>query len=1109
MRLGFVFALIFLFISLFGQTNEVLLPAKEKNVWGFIDKHGSWKISPQYDQCHPFKNREYTWVLQDGKSFLINKKGQQITELSVTDISFIYGDMLVFKQDGLYGMQSKNSRLRISPTFRSIEYINSPEESFVVSTGLKSGVLNAKGVYLIDTAYDHVIEQDGFFYCYKADSVGLYNHMGTELAPCIYANIEKRGSHFITTHHDGSKQIKNENGEAIFNGRFDDVDPLVSGYFELKQNEKAYLLNAPERLIVDSLALAYDRFNRKYITIRTSTGLGVYSTQLNRIIIDPVYEQVYSLQNSSYLMPYNDYKYGLIDSTGTTVVDNKYHQIGMFVNGLSTVEYQGKFGLLAEEGREVLPCKFSFLAKGSDGVIKAKKDSMIYLFDLNSRNEIIDSMIFTNTATMKLGGRIQMDVVNGNVRQQTTSQFWFQDKKGKWGLKYPNGEVSIKPIYDAVYKVPNTPMVIGKIFIPKTVTHRTGLSLRSRAVYGIVNEEKFKPVIQAGLVYVDTTGIRDSAVHVMRVMYSNGYMATVNRFSGRILRYTSKYIGPFTNGYAKIFVGTKFYKTAKPILCDLGSAISFANEFNMSYPNYRSRWQTRIDGLGFWAYIDRDGRYIMDLKEFKKLDIRACENFRNERAIIMNRDSLFGLMDGNGNLRLKDVYLEIAFLPGTNDSLLMTRVRKNRYGYVREDGTTIADVQYTKALPFTDNQTWCFNDHLTVLLKNNGDFTSYEGLHKVSNFYNGVAGFAEERRMAFVDSMGNVHSDFLFTKIGQHAEELIPAKVRGKYGYFTLEGQVIIKPVYNKAGPFVNGVALVRHKESKRKNAMYRYINLQNEFVNRNKYSKAESINENGYAEVRNGSKRGVVNAKGIEIIKPKYQKIYYGDGRFACYYRGTTVVYDNEGNKIKKYRASSIRSGYSDGLLVIKRFKKYGAVDLEGKTAMKYKYAKLMPFENGLTVSQKGINYTILNSEGDTVKTEYGRVRGGFSEGLLLVRKGKSYQYINTSGNQVFGSLYSDAKPFENGTAVVAIDGKYGLIDRTGFYRIFPSYSYVDRPQNGVSIVGLSSAVGVCDLNTNYLVAPECTYINYLPNEGVFQFQFKNQFGYFTKSGDLVWDID
>ena len=137
------------------------------------------------------------------------------------------------------------------------------------------------------------------------------------------------------------------------------------------------------------------------------------------------------------------------------------------------------------------------------------------------------------------------------------------------------------------------------------------------------------------------------------------------------------------------------------------------------------------------------------------------------------------------------------------------------------------------------------------------------------------------------------------------------------------------------------------------------------------------------------------------------------------------------------------------------------------------------------------------------------GRAKEGFSNGYLRIRKDNHYLFINSYGQNKFNTTFSDAKPFEDKLAIVKNKSSYGMINTDGQYVISPSYDILNKPINGVSITGQLKAYGVCDLDGIYIISPKCNAIVYNEEADVFKYTYKNEFGYFTSDGKVIWNVD
>jgi hypothetical protein len=1092
-----------------GQTSDNLLPTKSEGKWGYINLQKTWVIPPQYDFCLGFEGRDFTWVKTGDKSQLIDRKGNTTQSLPFNSITAIHDDIIIYRDKNLLGWFDKSTNKTVSAQYSHLEYL--PRSSqFITHDTTHYGVVDVNNNQIIpgDSITEIIFNQ--FYFIQRHNRFGVYNTDGGAIIPEKYEHIKQYQDYFIAQESTGQKHIYDKSGVLIYGGYFTEISPIYGDYFQCARDKKKFLLESTSGELLDSTSGRYSFFRNGLIDIKDNNGRGLYNVDLKKRVLNPSYVGLFNQNGSSYIITYDGSLFGLIDSAGNQPNDAHYTSIGPFQTDVCIVRDMGKYGLIGRQAQTLLPSKYSYISVGDDGIVKAKKDSIFFLFEFDKDGKVLDSMRFNRTGTLRLGGTITMSMVNG-VRSsaQQISGYWFQDSKGKWGLRDQTGAVKVRPIYDEVIKLRGTDLVLGKIFTTRTAKLTRRMGIMSSTTYGVVDEQKFRPVVYSGIMYIDTSTLGDPNTQVMRIISGGAYFGTINKKTGRVLRYESKYVGKFENGYARIFMGTKLVLTSKPKFCIVANSNNYLSEFNFTSRGAPlNRWQLQIDGIGFWGYLGPDGKFIRSPKFFKSKKIVTASDFRNGRAIIKNNEDYYGMIDQNANYILEPIYQDISFLRNSSDSLVKTVTLKRRYGYVGEDGNVISPVQYSRALPFESDATWCFTDYTTCLLRNDGTQDTFHGINKVSPFYNGYGGLADLRKMAVITSKGDLQTVSSYSKLGKFSEDLMPAKKSTTFGYIDDEGTWIIQPEFYKAGPFVNGIAMVRYSSKTSSRKFYGYINRSGELILKGKLTRAEDINKNGYALVKKGNLSGVVNSSGKLIIKPRYSKIHFGEGYYTTFNNGITTLRDKEGKKIRKIRASRVKSGVKDGKQVVKRLRQTGAINVAGETVVDFSYSNLTPFENGISIIQRGKKAYVLHESGDTLAILNGRSICGFNSEYVLIRSGKNYFFANHSGKIAMNLFFKKVEPFEDGIARVMVNNQWGLIDKDGFFRIQPYYDFIERPTSGVCIVGLNKTSGVCDLNASYVIAPRCNSITYLPNEKVYQYSYKNEFGYIDRKGKIIWEV-
>lgn len=74
--------------------------------------------------------------------------------------------------------------------------------------------------------------------------------------------------------------------------------------------------------------------------------------------------------------------YGLVNSKGNIIVQNKYNYIGEFSEGIAAVKFNGKWGFVNTKWEIVVPCEYDeFESNFKKGTGKLVKDGYICVFD--------------------------------------------------------------------------------------------------------------------------------------------------------------------------------------------------------------------------------------------------------------------------------------------------------------------------------------------------------------------------------------------------------------------------------------------------------------------------------------------------------------------------------------------------------------------------------------------------------------------------------------------------------------------------------------------------------------------------------------------------------
>jgi uncharacterized protein YdbL (DUF1318 family) len=277
-------------------------------------------------------------------------------------------------------------------------------------------------------------------------------------------------------------------------------------------------------------------------------------------------------------------------------------------------------------------------------------------------------------------------------------------------------------------------------------------------------------------------------------------------------------------------------------------------------------------------------------------------------------------------------------------------------------------------------------------------------------YYNGLISFADTKA-----ALNTITDDYILDEIstqisGGKSVLNYPTlySENEKYGYKDKSGKVVIKPAYDKALDFSEGLAAVAINDEQG-NLKYGYINVKGNFVVGFKYNWVGSYN-NGLAPVILNDGAGFIDKSGNVIGELNYN----GVGVFSS---GLAPVMDKESGKcgyvdvngklVIPYSYDDCRL-FSEGLAAVKVGEKWGYIDRTGKIVIELVYDEPGDFVNGTAsaVIDNG-SYTV-NKSGKLLSFNEGNIlicehKNGIPNGKAVFTWADGSQY---SGDVLEGQL-------------------------------------------------------------------------------------------------------
>lgn len=332
--------------------------------------------------------------------------------------------------------------------------------------------------------------------------------------------------------------------------------------------------------------------------------------------------------------------------------------------------------------------------------------------------------------------------------------------------------------------------------------------------------------------------------------------------------------------------------------------------------------------------------------------------------------------------------------------------------------------------------------------------------------------------------------------------ELYPVVQGGKWGYMDKSGKLAIKPQYDCAWDFSEGLACVQVGLQRG------YIDATNGIVIKPQYVQARPFSEGRAAVYAGGSK--------------------WGDFMFFNRDNNGRWVYIDKTGKIvvEPQQASSVAAEEFHGGVarIVYRnphnlhYSKPAPMKADGSRLPGYDLSYVGQFSEGLVAVQKDRQPCgYLDDKWNVVIPPAFEAAGDFSQGLACVKKGGKWSFIDKQGKPAFAGEFDDAGAFSEDLAGVGIAAStnsansrrtvlWGCIDKTGKLVIQPQFDYVAPYAEGLARVVKGGKHGYMDKSGKLIV--ETKYdCGWEFSKGLARVTVGRKEGYVDRKGSVVWE--
>lgn len=281
----------------------------------------------------------------------------------------------------------------------------------------------------------------------------------------------------------------------------------------------------------------------------------------------------------------------------------------------------------------------------------------------------------------------------------------------------------------------------------------------------------------------------------------------------------------------------------------------------------------------------------------------------------------------------------------------------------------------------------------------------------------------------------------------------------------------------------------------------------------------------NGYAEVTQNDKYGLINTKGDIVIPCIYDEINANDLSPWVAYGLVSVkkgmfwgAVDSTGKVVLPFKYDNLTAFYDHGISIATKNKKSGCINYKGDTVIPFIYDTIWFLCNGVRKVAYNGRIGYLDSVGNKIvdcKYDGGR---DFCEGVMAVMKGNKWGFINKKDSIIIPFMYDNAYGFSEGLANVCLKGESGFIDKKNNIRI--PFNYSDQYgcyafSNGYARVVIDGRTGMIDKTGKTIIPFEYEdygWDQYMDGCFILERQFKNEsqtYALFDSTGKAITGFD
>lgn len=307
--------------------------------------------------------------------------------------------------------------------------------------------------------------------------------------------------------------------------------------------------------------------------------------------------------------------------------------------------------------------------------------------------------------------------------------------------------------------------------------------------------------------------------------------------------------------------------------------------------------------------------------------------------------------------------------------------------------------------------------------------------------------------------------------------ELIPYAQKDKYGYFDLEGKIVINPQFAYATAFREDIALVKTTGDKGK---WGYIDESGKIIINATYKDATVFQEGlAWVILENGAPSAIDKKGEIKFTLKEAEDVRLFSEDLAAFSKvdSTNTIWgfvDKSGKQVINAQFDAV-GDFHDGKCVVKnKDGKWGYIDKSGKIIINYQFDSASTFKNGKAIVKLDDKDGVIDEDGKyTINPQFKNAYA--DEDKYLINQDDKWGWCDEKGKFIINPQFDDALFFgDSKLASIKSSDKWGYIDGEGKFMINPQFDEAFPFMNNVAIVKSGDKYGLIDKEGKFKVNPQ-----------------------------------